>query len=75
MYQQYSKNGPLYIMIKKSNPSEKYQLLQGFLEESNTSPIIETTKLIDLQKKFSMSSNLITDVYGMQRHSFRVISK
>ena len=25
MYQQYSKNGPLYIMIKKSNPSEKYQ--------------------------------------------------
>ena len=56
-------------------PSEKFQLLQGFLEESNSSPIIETTKLIDLQKKFSMSSNLITDVYGMQRNSFRVISK
>jgi flagellar basal-body rod protein FlgF len=56
-------------------PSDKAQVLQGFLEESNTSPIIETTKLIDLQKKFSMSSNLITDVYGMQRNSFRVISK
>ena len=56
-------------------PSDKPQVLQGFLEESNTSPIIETTKLIDLQKKFSMSSNLITDVYGMQRNSFRVISK
>ena len=25
MYQQYSKNGPLYIMIRKNNPSEKYQ--------------------------------------------------
>lgn len=56
-------------------PSENFQLLQGFLEESNAKPIIETTKLIDLQKKFSMSSNLISDVYAMQRNSFRLISK
>lgn len=56
-------------------PSENFQLLQGFLEESNSKPIIETTKLIDLQKKFSMSSNLISDVYTMQRNSFRLISK
>ncbi|WHA04925.1 flagellar basal-body rod protein FlgF [Candidatus Bandiella numerosa] len=70
------KAGNNYFKTKLEGiPSEKYQLLQGFLEESNTSPIIETTKLIDLQKKFSMSSNLITDVYGMQRNSFRVISK
>ncbi len=56
-------------------PSENFQLLQGFLEESNSKPILETTKLIDLQKKFSMSSNLISDVYTMQRNSFRLISK
>ena len=56
-------------------PSENFQLLQGYLEESNTNSILETTKLIDLQKKFSMSSNLINDVYMMQRNSFRLISK
>jgi flagellar basal-body rod protein FlgF len=56
-------------------PSENFQLLQGFLEESNSKPIIETTKLIDLQKKFLMSSNLISDVYTIQRNSFRLISK
>ena len=43
-----------FISDVEASSSEKYQVLQGFIEESNTNPIIETTKLIDLQKKFSI---------------------
>ena len=59
----------------EANPADKYQLLQGFVEESNTNPIIETTKMIDLQKKFSISSTLISDIYFMQANAYKTISK
>ena len=70
------KAGNSYFMSDvEANPSEKYQVLQGFIEESNTNPIIETTKLIELQKKFSMNSTFISDIYSMQANAYKTISK
>ena len=65
-----------YLMADvEATPANGYQVLQGFIEESNTNPIIETTKMIELQKKFSISSTLISDIYSMQGNAYRIISK
>jgi flagellar basal-body rod protein FlgF len=37
-----------FVSDVEAEPSENFQVLQGYLEESNTNSIIETTKLIDV---------------------------
>ena len=70
------KTGNGYFMSDiEADTTDKYQILQGFIEESNTNPIIETTKLIELQKKFSMNSTFISDIYSMQANAYKTISK
>ena len=55
--------------------AENYSILQGMLEESNTKPILEVTKLIDLQRRFSINSGIISDTYSMHRNAYRSITK
>lgn len=55
--------------------AEDYSLSSGMLEESNTKPILAVTKLIDLQRNFSINSGVISDTYSMHRNAYKSISK
>ncbi|MFQ3307377.1 MAG: flagellar basal-body rod protein FlgF [Candidatus Midichloriaceae bacterium] len=68
-------NGYFTSEIEAEEPLGNSQVLQGYLEESNTNSILETTKLIDVQKRSTMGYNLISDMYLMQRNSYKTISK
>ncbi len=40
-------------------PTNNYQILQGYAEESNVNPILEMTKMIEAQRRFELYSNNI----------------
>ncbi|AIF81531.1 flagellar basal body rod protein [endosymbiont of Acanthamoeba sp. UWC8] len=54
---------------------EDARIIQGMLEGSNVNAIEEMVKLAEVQKDATVTSNLINDLYNMQRSTYKVYSK
>jgi flagellar basal-body rod protein FlgF len=51
------------------------RIAQGMLEQSNVSPIVETTQMIDLLRQYQMNQNLISAEHERIRNAARSLAK
>ncbi len=55
--------------------AENTSVLQGVLEDSNVNSVEQLTKLIEINREVSLSTNMINDFYSTQRSTFKSLSK
>jgi len=51
--------GTLFAVDGDIEPLETQSILQGFIEESNVNPILEMTRLIEVQRAYERGQNLL----------------
>ncbi|CAL7961237.1 Flagellar basal body protein [Alphaproteobacteria bacterium] len=69
-----AENG-LFISDIPSEISQQHKVVQGTLEESNVTPILEMNKLIELHRQSELSSSLMDGIYSVQKSAYRAFSK
>ncbi len=55
--------------------AENTVVLQGVLEDSNVNSVEQLTKLIEINREVSLSTNMINDFYSSQRSTFKSLAK
>lgn len=65
----------LYIANNETpSPDEKTKVVQGFVEESNVTPVVEITKMIDVQREFEAEQSLVMAEHRQQLDAIRKIA-
>lgn len=54
---------------------QKYKVMQGMIEESNAEPILQMTKLMELQQHSTLLSSLANEIYSMRDNAYRAFGK
>lgn len=65
----------LYSAEEEPTPSEDFKLAQGMLENSNVSPVLEITNMIQLSRAYASTSNLIEQVQRTQSQAINKLTK
>jgi len=65
----------LYSTDQTPTPATNSMLQQGMIESSNVEPIVEMTKMIDLQRSYDASNNLIQADDDRQEKSIQTLGK
>ena len=67
--------GTLYEAKSGTVPAEGAQLLQGFLEESNVSPVGELTRMIEVQRAYEQGQKFLDNEHERIRGVIRTITR
>lgn len=65
----------LYSAEEEPELSEDFRLAQGMLENSNVSPILEVTNMIQLSRAYAQTSNLMEQVQRTQSQAINKLTK
>jgi flagellar basal-body rod protein FlgF len=67
----------LFRALENAGPvlAQKSQIIQGAVQESNVNTVIETSSMIELQRRTQAATDLISSTYAMNREAVRMFSK
>ena len=67
--------GSLYVTSEDNPPkdAEKVELAQGMLEQSNVQPVVEITRMIDIQRSYGFVQKLIEEEHERQRKAVDIL--
>lgn len=68
-------NGGLYTTEQRAEDIQKSDVLQGAIEESNISPILEMTRMIEIQRAYESANKMIETENERRRKAVDVISR
>lgn len=56
-------------------PSETTQVAQGFIEESNVQPVVEMTRMMDIQRSYERAVKLMDEQNNLRQETLRRLGK
>lgn len=65
----------LYQTSEKAEPARQGEIVQGSVEQSNVQPVLEMTKLMDLNRAYQAVSNLMERAEELQRRTIREVGQ
>lgn len=74
-YQLKALGGSLYATDQRPQPVENAAIVQGMIEGSNVSPIVEMTKLTTLARSYQSTQRLIENDHDLRRRTIRALGR
>lgn len=67
--------GNLYAIKGEALPSEDYTIIPGALRASNVNPTLAMTQMVELQRAYSLTTDLMTNVNELESSSIQKLTK
>lgn len=67
--------GNLYSSTEAATTVDEPRVAQGMLEGSNVKPVLEMTKMIDVQRDYDRTSKFISQIFELQESAIRTFGK